>query len=57
MLDELHHRKPSSLDMNWAQDPFSPLPTFVDTGATLVTKENVGEFLKAREAAKTEGKS
>ena len=57
MLDELHHHKPSSLDVNWAQDPFSPLPTFVDTGATLVTKENVGEFLKAREASKSEGKS
>jgi ribose transport system substrate-binding protein len=57
ILDELHHHKPSSLDTNWAQDPFSPLPTFVDTGATLVTKENVGEFLKAREASKTEGKS
>ena len=56
MLDELHHHKPSSLDVNWAQDPFSPLPTFVDTGATLVTKDNVGEFLKAREAAKTNGK-
>ena len=57
MLDELHHHRPPSLDVNWAQDPFSPLPTFVDTGATLVTKENVAEFLKAREASKTEGKS
>lgn len=57
MLDELHHHKPRSLDMNWAQDPFSPLPTFVDTGATLVTRDNVGEFVKAREAAKAEGKS
>ena len=57
MLDELHHHKPRSLDMNWAQDPFSPLPTFVDTGAALVTRDNVGEFVKAREAAKAEGKS
>ena len=57
MLDELHHHKPRSLDMNWAQDPFSTLPTFVDTGATLVTGDNVGEFVKAREAAKAEGKS
>ncbi len=57
MLDELYHRKPATLDHNWAQDPFSPLPTFVDTGATLVTKENVDSFMKARDAVKAEGKS
>ncbi|HLN02726.1 MAG TPA: substrate-binding domain-containing protein [Bryobacteraceae bacterium] len=57
MLDELYHHKPAALDHNWAQDPFSPLPTFVDTGATLITKENVDSFLKARDAVKTEGKS
>jgi len=51
MLDELHHHMPPSLDVNWRQDPFSPLPTFVDTGATLITKENVGDFIKARDAA------
>ena len=56
MLDELYHHKPATLDHNWAQDPFSPLPTFVDTGATLITKENVDGFLKAREAVKAEGK-
>jgi ribose transport system substrate-binding protein len=53
MLDELHHNKPESLDKNWAQDSFAPLPTFVDTGATLIDKSNVDEFLRAREAAKT----
>jgi ribose transport system substrate-binding protein len=56
MLDELQHRKPPSLDINWAQDPFSPLPTFVDTGAALITKENAGEFIKARDAAAAEPK-
>jgi ribose transport system substrate-binding protein len=56
MLDQLYHQKPPSLDVNWAQDPFSPLPTFVDTGATLVTKDNVGDFIKAREASKAEKK-
>jgi ribose transport system substrate-binding protein len=54
MLDELQHRKPPSLAIDWAQDPFSPLPTFVDTGATLITKENIGEFIKARDAAAAE---
>jgi ribose transport system substrate-binding protein len=56
MLDHLYHQKPPSLDVNWAQDPFSPLPAFVDTGATLVTKDNVGDFIKAREASKGEKK-
>jgi len=54
MLDELQHRKPPSLAIDWAQDPFSPLPTFVDTGATLITKDNIGEFIKARDAAAAE---
>lgn len=56
MLDELHHRPPASLDVNWAKDPFSPLPAFVDTGATLITKENVGDFLKAQAAAQAGSK-
>jgi ribose transport system substrate-binding protein len=56
MLDELHHHKLPSLDVHWAQDPFSPLPSFVDTGATLITKENMGEFVKARDAAAAESK-
>lgn len=57
MLDQLYHHKPASLDHNWAQDPFSPLPSFVDTGAALITKENVDSFIKARDAVKAEGKS
>jgi len=56
MLDELYHHKPPALDHDWAQDPFSPLPTFIDTGAMLITKDNVEGFLKAREAVKAEGK-
>jgi ribose transport system substrate-binding protein len=47
MLDDLHHHKPASLAANWAQDPSSPVPSFVDTGATLVTQENVDLFLQA----------
>lgn len=51
VLDELHHHKPASLDVNWAKDPFSTLPALVDTGATLITKDNAGDFIKARDAA------
>ena len=56
MLDQLYHQKLPSLDVNWAQDPFSTLPAFVDTGATLVTRDNVGDFIKAREASKQDKK-
>jgi len=51
MLDDLHHNPISPLDSNWAQNSFSPLPTFVDTGVTLIDKTNVDSYLKAKEAA------
>ena len=51
ILDDLHHHMPASLDRNWAQDPFSPIPVFVDTGATLVDKNNVAAFVQARGVA------
>ena len=54
MLDSLTHRKLKTLDGNFSQDPFSPVPTFIDTGATLIDKGNVDVFLKARESAKSE---
>ncbi len=46
MLDDLHHHKPQSLDANWAQDLSSPIPAFVDTGATLVDQTSVEKFLQ-----------
>ena len=51
MLDDLYHNKITPLDANWAQDSFSPIPTFVDTGVTLIDKSNVDSFLKARDSA------
>jgi len=48
MLDALHHYKLPALDGNWAQDTRSPLPMFVDTGATLIDKSNADAFLKAQ---------
>lgn len=56
MLDNLYHHKPRTLDINWAQDPFSPLPTFVDTGATLIDKSNLADFIKARDSAAADAK-
>lgn len=54
ILDMVHHYKLPSLDGNWTQDTRSPLPVFVDTGATLIDKSNVDAFLKAQ--APAEGK-
>jgi ribose transport system substrate-binding protein len=54
LLDDIHHNPPKTLDANFAQDPFSPLPGFVDTGATLIDKSNVNAFLQARESSKAQ---
>jgi ribose transport system substrate-binding protein len=48
MLDDLHHHKLPSLDRQWRENPFAPIPTFVDTGATLIDRSNVGSFLEAQ---------
>jgi ribose transport system substrate-binding protein len=48
MLEGLHHTKLPSLDMPWSTDTRSPVPMFVDTGATLIDKNNIASFLKAQ---------
>jgi ribose transport system substrate-binding protein len=48
LLDSLHHYKLSTLDSNWAEDTRSPLPVFIDTGATLIDKSNLDAFMKAQ---------
>jgi len=48
MLDSLHHSKLPSLEMPWSEDTRSPVPMFVDTGATLIDKSNIASFLKAQ---------
>jgi ribose transport system substrate-binding protein len=51
VLDMIHHQKPPSLEINWAEDSRSPIPNFIDTGATLVDKSNIDAFMKANPAA------
>lgn len=51
LLDDLHHQKVSTQGSATAQDPFAILPRFIDTGATLVDKSNLDEFIKARDSA------
>lgn len=50
-LDDLHHHPPGPLTTDWAQDSFSPLPRFIDTGATLIDKSNVDTFIQSRSSA------
>jgi ribose transport system substrate-binding protein len=57
MLDDLYHHKLPSLQTNWSQDPFSVIPSIVDTGATLVDRNNVEEFIKAQESKAATPKS
>ncbi len=51
VLDEIHHHKPQSLEANWSDDTRSPMPAMIDTGATLIDKNNVAGFLKVNAAA------
>jgi ribose transport system substrate-binding protein len=44
MLDDLHHYKVSSLNTDWSKDSFAPIPSFVDTGSSLIDKNNVVAF-------------
>lgn len=46
-LDTLHHYPPTPLDKPWAQDPLSPVATFIGTGELLVDKSNVDSFISA----------
>ena len=51
ILGDLHLNKPQSLNMNFATDTMSPIPVFIDTGATMIDKSNVDAFLNARGSA------
>lgn len=46
-LDEVFHNPPKQLDKDYASDPFSPYPVFVDTGTSLVDKNNVDLYITA----------
>jgi ribose transport system substrate-binding protein len=48
-LVELHENPLKQLGRDFETDSFSPVPAFVDTGVTLVDKNNVDLFLRARQ--------
>ncbi len=51
-LDEIFHAPPPQLSKDFSSDPFSPYPVFVDTGTSLVDKNNVDLYIAAAAQAK-----
>jgi ribose transport system substrate-binding protein len=51
MLADLNQSKPGSLNRAWSMTPFSPIPTVVDTGVTLIDSDNVETYQKDSETA------
>jgi ribose transport system substrate-binding protein len=52
-LDEVFHAPPKQLGKDYSADSFAPYPVFVDTGTSLVDKNNVDLYLaSAAEGAK-----
>ncbi|MBS1800248.1 MAG: substrate-binding domain-containing protein [Acidobacteria bacterium] len=49
-LDNLHHY-PVKMGEDYDLDPFSPFPSFVDTGVSLVDKSNVNSILTRKESS------
>jgi ribose transport system substrate-binding protein len=49
-LDEVFHAPPAHLDKDYGADSFSPYPLFVDTGTSLVDKNNVDFYLASAAA-------
>jgi len=47
VLDEIFHNPPKALAKDFGVDSFSPYPVFVDTGTSLVDKNNVDLYLSS----------
>jgi ribose transport system substrate-binding protein len=53
MVDDYHHSKADISKMASSKGPMSPLPAYVDTGATLVDKTNVDEIIHQIQQSQT----
>jgi len=53
LLDDIHHSK--TPPQSGTSNSFATLPEFVDTGTTLIDKNNVGDFTKAQDSATAGG--
>jgi ribose transport system substrate-binding protein len=49
-LDDIHHYPVKPLDQDFGLDPYSPFPTFVNTGVALVDKTNLDAVMKKQRA-------
>lgn len=47
-LDHIHHYPPKLLSTDFALDPFSSVPAFIDTGVTLIDMDNVNTLLNKK---------
>jgi ribose transport system substrate-binding protein len=52
-VDDFFHNKMDLAKMKDSKSPLSPLPAYVDTGATLIDKSNVDEIQQALQASQT----
>jgi ribose transport system substrate-binding protein len=52
MLDDYYHSKVNIANMASSKSPLSPIPAFVDTGATLVDKSNVDQIMQEIQSAR-----
>jgi ribose transport system substrate-binding protein len=49
-LDEVFHNPPAQLGKDYSADAFAPYPVFVDTGTSLVDRNNVDLYMVSAEA-------
>jgi len=50
-LDEIYHYPVKSLGSDFALDPYSPFPAFIDTGVALIDRTNLDAVMKKQAAA------
>ncbi len=55
VLDDLHHHKPNPLTANWGQNSFSPIPTFIDTGTSMLDKGGLDAYKQQQQTAGNPG--
>ena len=55
VLDDLHHHKPNPLTANWGQNSFSPIPTFIDTGTSMLDKGSLDAYKQQQQSAGNPG--
>jgi ribose transport system substrate-binding protein len=56
LLDDYHHSKADIANMASTKGPMSPLPAYVDTGATLVDKSNIDEIMQQIQSSQGKNK-